>query len=399
MTAEELNTLHEEYRRAVEATRAPESDEAAQKAADDMIDLRRKLDAALIEDKAEREDERRAEAVEARAAAARFQAQAAPAPKSSIPLDDIRAYASEKRQQLSFTVPMETRTDITNEVATTYAGYTVPQTWADKVYMFQLAQSGVLKAGPTILRTPTGNLINFPTLVTDVVSTHHNEGDASSAVYPVFGTVQLNQYRVDHHMPISDELLRDSGVALESVLAEISGRSLGAKVASYLGDEDVGTGSDLPNSLTISSTAGVTAASQTVVTLDEIIELFYSVLPQYRANGSFIANSAVTLGMAKAKDANGNYIWQPSVMAGEPDRVFGKPWYEDAYFDASAASGKVVTFGDVGAAFIVRYSGGLEISFSRDFAFTSFETTMRAGLWIDSHTIDAIACKHIVLGT
>ena len=60
MTADELRAIHEEYRRAVEAARdetLPEESRA--KAGTDLVDLRHKLDAALIEDKQYREDQER----------------------------------------------------------------------------------------------------------------------------------------------------------------------------------------------------------------------------------------------------------------------------------------------------------------------------------------------------
>ena len=60
MTLEELEQKHEEYRRAVEAARDEEaSDEARKAAADAVIELRRELDAGLIEEKRQREEDAR----------------------------------------------------------------------------------------------------------------------------------------------------------------------------------------------------------------------------------------------------------------------------------------------------------------------------------------------------
>jgi len=132
-------------------------------------------------------------------------------------------------------------------------------------------------------------------------------------------------------------------------------------------------------------------------TVDEVKSLKYSVLPAYRPNASWIGNSTITLAMALAKDDNGVFIWTPSASAQEADRLFGSPWYEDAYFDASATGNIPLVYGDVRAAYIVREIGGLEVSFSRDFAFTSFEITMRAAIWRDAATVDTIAVKHLIL--
>ena len=396
--------IHEAYRRALETVRdeaaSPEAREAAQK---DVIDLRHQLDEAMVTEQEDRENDRISEAIEARERAAKEVAQlgvVAP-PKSMLPVDEIRAYANSKKrgETLSFTILPESRADWTRIDTTTYAGvYTVPQSWMDEVYMYQIAQSGVLRAGPRILTTATGNQINYPKLVTDMSSAAGLEGAAATESNPVLGTTPLNQARIDGFTPISDELIRDSGVDIEGLVRELAGRSLAAKAAPYYGDEDVGTGSGLiPAAITIGTTLGVTAVSTTAPTLDEVKSLKFSVLPAYRPRASWIGNSTLTLAVALMKDDNGNYMWQPSASAAEPDKLFGNPWHEDAYFDASASAGKVLTYGDVGAAYIVRRIGGLQVDFSRDYAFTSFETTVRWAMWHDAATIDTLAVKHLVL--
>lgn len=398
MNTEDIKALHAEYRLAVEASRKPESDEAAVTAADALIDLRHKLDAALIEDKEQREDDERAAAVEARSRV-RDELAGVKAPREAfISRDKLSDYLAKRTNSATFMAGYEARTDIINESSNAYGAYLVPQTWADKVAVFQVAQSGVLAAGPTILRTATGNQINFPTLTTDASAAAHTEGAAASVTNPVWGTVPLNAYRVDMQMAISDELLADEGVNLEDHLSTLCGRALAVKAAPYYNDTDVGTGSSLPAAVAIGSTLGVTAAAVDSVTLDEVKQLMYSVLPAYRPNGSWVGNSDLTLEVALMKDDTGNYLWQPSQLAAEPDRLFGHPWHEDAYADVSAtANVGCLLFGDFAAAYIVRFARGMEVSFSRDFAFTSFETTLRAAIWHDAATLDTLAVKHLAM--
>jgi HK97 family phage major capsid protein len=399
VTVEELQALHEDYRRACEAARDEQaSPEARKAAADDMLAKRHELDAALIQDKAEREDAERAVQVEQARAAALKVVSGIPAPVASdFPLEAIRAYGQSKTHgdKLSFVIQPKAA-DWTTTDTTTYSSYTVPQTWAGEVAMFQLAYSGVLAAGPTILNTANGNQINYPLLTTDMGSLAGAEGSAATETNPVFGTAPLNSYRIDGWTPIADELFRDSGVNIEAVLRTLAARSLGAKAAPFYGDADIGTGSSKPAAITIGSTLGVTSAATATATIDELKALMFSVLPQYRAMGRFIANTTLTLETALAKDDNGNYYWQPSASLAEPDRLFGKPWYEDAYFDASSNANKIAVFGDVAAAYIVRRIGGIQVDLSRDFAFTSFETTARWAMWHDAATIDTLAVKHLI---
>lgn len=48
----------------------------------------------------------------------------------------------------------------------------------------------------------------------------------------------------------------------------------------------------------------------------------------------------------KLKDGNGNYIWQPSVREGEPDRILNRPYRTSIYVPELAAGNRVMAFGD-----------------------------------------------------
>lgn len=401
----ELHKLHEEYRAAVNAARDDSlPDDARDRAGVDLVAKREALDLALIEAEEARQEEERKAAEEAREAAARTAADVEASKKSSLPLDDIRAFArGERTNPIALTLPyrgLEQRTDITTATSGAYGGYTVPQTWATEVVNFQIAASGVLKAGPTILTTDGGNQINMPILATDASSAPGTEGSAATVSNVVFSTAPLNAYRFDGFFSVSNELLADTGVNLESLLQEYASRSLAAKINPYFADPDVGTGSSTIAAVQIGATTGKTSALSTSTNLDDWKELMYSVLPQYRASGraAWVANSAETLAMALRRDDTGNYVWQPSNMAAEPDRLWGYPWYEDAYADTTESGNEPGMFGDFRAAYVVRYAhGGMQFIVSKEFAVTSFETTFVWGVWVDAVTVDTLAVKTLLM--
>ena len=402
MNAEELKTIHADYRKAWDAARDETlPKETVDKAAADAIDLRHKLDAALIETEETREETERAAAIEARARTASIIAgvSAPPTKPAGLPVEDIRAFANGDKGPFTFTVDApEQRTDMTTVDTTGYLKYTIPQSWVERIVAFQIAQSGILQAGPTILETSTGQQINVPTLTTDMSSAAGAEGAAATVTNPVIGTAALNQYRVDGFVALSNELLRDTGINLDVVLGDLAGRTLAAKMAPYFANVATGTGASLvPAAVGIGSTLGVTAVSQTVPTFDEIKTLFYKLLPQYRTSAAFVGNSTITQATALAKDDTGNYLWQPSNIADQPDRLFGRPWYEDAYMAASTTGLIPLYCGDFGAGYWVRRIGGIEVGFSADFSYTSFETTMRFAAWFDEVTVDTLAIKHLIL--
>lgn len=72
----------------------------------------------------------------------------------------------------------------------------------------------------------------------------------------------------------------------------------------------------------------------------------YSLKRPYRKNAVFLANDVCVAELRKLKDNNGQYLWQPSLQAGEPDRVLGYKVYTSPYFPVPTAGGTAVAFGD-----------------------------------------------------
>ena len=66
--------------------------------------------------------------------------------------------------------------------------------------------------------------------------------------------------------------------------------------------------------------------------------------------------------IAKLKDSDGQYIWQPSVQAGQPDMLLGAPVYMSEYAPNAVAAGKyVAVYGDFKTGYWVCDSDGLYI--------------------------------------
>ena len=147
---------------------------------------------------------------------------------------------------------------------------------------------------------------------------------------------------------VSEELLNDSVFDMPSYIAREFARRIGAaeEEAFFTGD---GSGKPLGVlAATGGAETGVTAASATAITMDEIMDLFYSLRAPYRKNAVFIMNDSTIKAIRKLKNNNGDYLWQPSVQAGQPDRLLNRPLYTSTFMPELAASAKPILFGDLG---------------------------------------------------
>ncbi len=60
-------------------------------------------------------------------------------------------------------------------------------------------------------------------------------------------------------------------------------------------------------------------------TADSLIDVLYALNSKYRANATWIMNSKTAAQVRKLKDANGNYLWAPGLIGGQPDTLLGRP--------------------------------------------------------------------------
>ncbi|WP_085552144.1 phage major capsid protein [Azospirillum agricola] len=123
--------------------------------------------------------------------------------------------------------------------------------------------------------------------------------------------------------------------------------------------------------------AGFAASSPS----DAFLDLIYALKRGYRQNASWLMNDATVGKIRKFKDGQGNYLWQPSVLAGEPASFMGYPLVDDDNMPDVAAGAFPIAFGDFKRGYLILDRVGVRVL--RD-PFTSkpnilFYTTKRTG--------------------
>ena len=160
--------------------------------------------------------------------------------------------------------------------------------------------------------------------------------------------MSIGSYKLATMIKVSEELLNDSAFDVPAYIAREFARRIGAaeEEAFFTGN---GTGKPLGILATTGGAqTGVTAASATAITMDEVMDLFFSLRAPYRRNSVFIMNDSTVKALRKLKNGNGDYLWQPSVRAGQPDTLLNRPVYTSTFMPAIAAGAKSILFGDLG---------------------------------------------------
>jgi len=290
-----------------------------------------------------------------------------------------------------------TRRDLTKGTATA-GGNTVPTSFYDRLIEHMIEVSGVLQAGPTILRTASGESIEVP--VTTAFSSASLIAEAATLTEsdPAFAKRTLGAYKYAFSTQVSSELVADTGVDLLGFLARQSGRAVGNALGV---DLVTGNGSSKPSGIVQTATTGVTGGTGVTgaFTADNLIDLHYSVIGPYRSSPScaWLMRDATLANVRKLKDTTNNYLWQPSLVAGAPDLLLGKPVYTDPNVAAVGLGAKSVIFGDI-ASYFVRLAGGIRFERSDEFAFQNDLVTFRCIVRGDGILADQTGAVKVFVG-
>jgi HK97 family phage major capsid protein len=234
-------------------------------------------------------------------------------------------------------------------------GYLVPDEF-ERTLVEALQEENIFRTMAKIIQTASGDR-KIPVVASKGTASWVDEEGAIQESDDAFGQVSIGAYKLATMIKVSEELLNDSIFNLESYIAREFARRIGAK------EEEsffIGNGTGKPTGIfnaTGGAELGVTAASATAITVDEIMDLFYSLKSPYRKNAVFVMNDSTVKAIRKLKDGNGQYLWQPSISAGQPDTILNRPVKTSAYVPTIAAGAKTIAFGDFGYYWIADRQG------------------------------------------
>ena len=123
---------------------------------------------------------------------------------------------------------------------------------------------------------------------------------------------------------------------------------------------------------------------------DKLIDLVYAVKAGYRTNAHFVMNRATQSVIRKMKDADGTYLWQPSLEAGTPSTLLGYPIAESEDMPDIAANSLSLAFGDFSRGYLIVDRVGIRVLRDPYSAkpYVLFYTTKRVGVGVQD--FDAI---------
>ena len=154
-----------------------------------------------------------------------------------------------------------------------------------------------------------------------------------------------------------------------------------------------GTSQKITGLSNISAAMTVTAASQTAITADEIMELQDKVIDAFQNGACFIMNRETRSAIRKLKDSDGNYLLNRDISAKWGYTLFGKDVYTTDNADTMAAGKTVIYYGDF-SGLAVKLSEDASINVLREKYATQHAVGVYAYMEMDAKIENAqkIAC-------
>jgi HK97 family phage major capsid protein len=226
--------------------------------------------------------------------------------------------------------------DVLQEGVDADGGYLVPEEY-DRRLIDVLEEENIMRGLATKITTSGEHKINIA--ATKPAAAWIEEGEALTFGDATFDQKMLDAHKLHVAIKVTEELLYDSAFNLENYIITEFGKALAnAEEDAFLN----GDGTGKPAGLFNETKGGQTVANLTAaLKSDDLLDLVYGLKRPYRKGASFILNDLTLAQIRKLKDNNGQYLWQPSYQAGEPDKILGYTVNTSAFAPTDA-----IAFGD-----------------------------------------------------
>ena len=174
------------------------------------------------------------------------------------------------------------------------------------------------------------------------------ETTARTGSEPTFAQSEIAVKEIATFVDLSLRMLEDSGNVEAEVRLALA-EDFGMKEAvSFVNGA---TAVEPQGYMTAAGIAETNNGHATILSPDALIKLLYAMPATYRNRGAWVMNGTTLAVIRSMKDGNGNFLWQPSYQAGQPETILGRPVVEALDMPNIAAASTPIIFGDFKAGY------------------------------------------------
>ena len=225
------------------------------------------------------------------------------------------------------------------------AGFLAPTSFGDEI-LKALREASPIRQFAKVVRISARD-VRYPRQTGNTAATWVDEVGARTESAPSYEQVVLTPAELATFVEVSRQLLEDAAYPLESELAGDLGESFAiAEGSAFVAGNGTGKPKGILAATGITEVLSGTAATLGATPADKMIDLFASLKTAHAQNAAWMMNRTTLAALRKLKDAQGAYLWQPSLQAGAPSTLLGRPVIEAVDMPDVAAGAYPIIFGD-----------------------------------------------------
>jgi HK97 family phage major capsid protein len=280
-----------------------------------------------------------------------------------------------------------------NTVSAGDGGFALPSE-LDQQIAQRLLRISPIRAIAQVVQTTTSDYRKLIAIGGTVSGWASETGARTETTSPKFAEIIPPSGDLFANPSATQHMLDDAGFDVEGWLADqIAGEFARAEGAAFVN----GAGTNQPMGFLSISTSLAGDATRSFGTLqhvvsgnatgfdaqpaDRLIDMLMALKPGHRQGAVWVMNAATIAMVRKVKDGMGDYVWQPSVIDGQPDRLLGYPVVEAADMPDVAAGAYPIAFGNFKNGYLITERLGTRLlrdPYSNK-PFVNFYATKRVG--------------------
>ncbi|WP_320199889.1 phage major capsid protein [Agrobacterium sp. rho-13.3] len=225
------------------------------------------------------------------------------------------------------------------------AGYLAPPEYGNEI-LRTVVEYSPIRAYARVMQI-AGPEIRYPKKLTGTNAQWVSEIEDRPESTMTFGQVTLTPFELATFVDVSKQLLEDAAYDVEGELRTSFAEDFGVKEgAAFVNGDGAGKPKGILQATGIQQIVTGAAATLGTAPADLLIDAMSKLPSVYAQNGAWLMNRTTLASIRKLKDAQGAYLWQPSLQVGAPSTLLGRPIIEAVDMPSIAAGAFPIVFGD-----------------------------------------------------
>lgn len=268
-----------------------------------------------------------------------------------------------KQNDLGFLAEMKAATGM-SEGTDADGGYTVPVEFSNEIIPL-IRMASIARRIANIF--PMGSKTRtFPRQLTHPTVTWTGEGVNKTLTKITFEQLTQTAKKLAAIVALTDELLEDNAVGLDSYLFQSVADAFGREEDRVAFAGNTGAGDPFMGVLYATGVNDVTMAAGSL-SYPDLVDLIFAVPAQYRPGSRFVLPGSLIQLSMKMVDDNNRPVWQPSLSEGQPTRILGYPVEETDVIPSDLGTGddeSAALFGNFGKYLFLSPRGSYKVDAS-----------------------------------